>query len=229
GDTDNRVRAIAQEVFGLKLAGWDVDSSDWCLSEGGGSSCGGSSISSQSQLENELRKWQTGSKTPGILGLEHELTSHSIQAFINTFDGIRQNGWDARCIPDLFGDDWYANAARTESPDTSFEIGVGPNGGIDDSAAPPSSASSASSASSTSASSSTTSSPASSPSQAAQSAFVTSTTTTSPPTSAASANEHPTAASQVATTSVDNAAKSLFGFRTGGLAVVVGVAAALFA
>jgi hypothetical protein len=37
GDADNRVRAIAKEVFNLTLVGWNRDSDDWCLNETGGS------------------------------------------------------------------------------------------------------------------------------------------------------------------------------------------------
>ncbi|GAA5973755.1 hypothetical protein JCM11641_005118 [Rhodosporidiobolus odoratus] len=158
GDTDDRVRAIATEVFGLTLAGWDVDSFDWCLSEGGGSSCVGQGPASQQDLEGEVRGWQAGSKSPGVLGLEHELTSHSVAGFINTFPGIKQHGWDAHCIPDLFGHDWYLNAPRNGAADPSVQIGVGSYA-----ATAPSSNSTSSSASS-STSTSTTSSASSAPS-----------------------------------------------------------------
>jgi chitin deacetylase len=36
GDADNRVRAIAEEVFGMILVGWNRDSNDWCLNDGPG-------------------------------------------------------------------------------------------------------------------------------------------------------------------------------------------------
>lgn len=36
GDADNRVRAIAEEVFGMILVGWNRDSNDWCLNNGPG-------------------------------------------------------------------------------------------------------------------------------------------------------------------------------------------------
>ena len=36
GDADNRVRAIAEHVFGLTLVGWNQDSDDWCLNDSGG-------------------------------------------------------------------------------------------------------------------------------------------------------------------------------------------------
>ncbi|GAA5831237.1 hypothetical protein JCM11251_007804 [Rhodosporidiobolus azoricus] len=226
GDVDNRVRAIAKEVFGLRLAGWDVDSSDWCLSEGGGSSCDASHIASQSDLEDELRGWQTGSKSPGILGLEHELTSHSVQAFINTFDGIADNGWDARCIPDLFGDDWYANAVRSETPDESYKIGTGPNGGIDDT-----------DSSSTASASTTLPSSVSSTSHASDSLSLSSVQGSSAAamiTSAASAvsssaDHHPTAQSQVATPSSDHSGGVVLSpYSAGGWTAIFAVVLAFF-
>lgn len=33
GDVDERVRAIAREVFGLTTVIWDQDTFDWCLSD----------------------------------------------------------------------------------------------------------------------------------------------------------------------------------------------------
>ncbi|BGP22104.1 chitin deacetylase, carbohydrate esterase family 4 protein [Rhodotorula toruloides] len=111
GDTDNRVRAIAEEVFGLTLVAWNRDSNDWCLNSGPGA-CPSYGPQSQADLESELRGWMVGSKSPGSCGLEHESGDKTVGAFIHTYPGIKQHGWDARCVPDLFGADWYQNAAR---------------------------------------------------------------------------------------------------------------------
>ncbi|GAA5850836.1 hypothetical protein JCM8547_009101 [Rhodosporidiobolus lusitaniae] len=125
GDADNRVRAIAEEVFGLTLVGWNQDSDDWCLNAGGGSSCGSSGPTSDSDLLQELTGWLSGSKAPGLLPLEHELTSRSVGAFIKAYSAVQEHGWDTRCVPDLFDEAWYLNADRREAPDESFEVGAG--------------------------------------------------------------------------------------------------------
>ncbi|GAA6030049.1 hypothetical protein JCM8097_009230 [Rhodosporidiobolus ruineniae] len=127
GDADNRVRAIAEEVFGLTLVGWGEDSNDWCLDDSGKDTCSaGEGPANQSAIETELRGWQTSTnKSVGILGLEHELTNYSVDAFIDTYPGIKQNGWDPRCIPDLLGAAWYLNAERDIFA-LNVTVGTGP-------------------------------------------------------------------------------------------------------
>ncbi|GAA5908722.1 uncharacterized protein JCM6883_004151 [Sporobolomyces salmoneus] len=126
GDVDNRVRAIAQEVFGLTTVIWNIDSDDWCLNEVG--ACPGYGPETLAGLEAELTKWQTGSKSPGVIGLEHESGPDTVAGFMNTFSGIKSNGWDARNIPDLWDALWYQNAEDNDDPNknTSFVIGSGP-------------------------------------------------------------------------------------------------------
>lgn len=79
GDIDNRVRAIAKEVFGLYSVLWnqvrtsvnlgielmrcDKDTFDWCLKEGGGSSCVGFGPLTDAGLDAELQKFYTGPKS----------------------------------------------------------------------------------------------------------------------------------------------------------------------
>ncbi|GAA5983273.1 hypothetical protein JCM5350_005864 [Sporobolomyces pararoseus] len=180
GDVDNRVRAIAQEVFGLTTTIWNIDSDDWCLNEPG--ACPGYGPGNLAGLEAELKKWQTGAKSPGVIGLEHESGPNTVAGFVNTFSGIKQNGWDARNIPDLWDAQWYQNAEDNDDPkkNTSFVIGSGPFN--------TSSAAVVSSSSSALPSSTSTSSSASSTRSA---------TTTS---GASSANKTATAASQQADT-----------------------------
>ncbi|GAA5973742.1 hypothetical protein JCM11641_005112 [Rhodosporidiobolus odoratus] len=126
GDADNRVRAIAEEVFGLTLVAWDQDSDDWCLTPSGGTSCGGEGPSSFSDLIS-VESWQNGNKSPGVLGLQHELSTYTVQGFIQTFANIARQGWTAGCIPDLFGEPWYLNALRDETADSTVQIGAGPH------------------------------------------------------------------------------------------------------
>ncbi|GAA5979042.1 hypothetical protein JCM10908_002784 [Rhodotorula pacifica] len=126
GDADARVRAIAEKVFGLTLVGWNEDSDDWCLNDAGGSACGSGGPSSVAALERELLSWISGTSSPGIIGLEHELSAAAIRGFINTFPKLHEHSWDARCIPDLYGQPWYQNAPRNETPiPNGAAIGVG--------------------------------------------------------------------------------------------------------
>ncbi|POY73545.1 hypothetical protein BMF94_3483 [Rhodotorula taiwanensis] len=153
GDADNRVRAIAEEVFGLTLVGWNRDSNDWCLNYGLGN-CPSYAPNSQADLEGELNGWINGDKSPGPMGLEHDIGDIPISAFINTYPGLKQQGWDARCVPDLFGLPWYQNAARNGTPvATTLGIGMG-NVSVPMSSSAAASSMSASSASSASSSAS---------------------------------------------------------------------------
>ncbi|GAA6000795.1 hypothetical protein JCM10207_004664 [Rhodosporidiobolus poonsookiae] len=132
GDADNRVRAIAKEVFGMTLVGWDADSNDWCLDDAGADTCGTEGPSSLDTLEAELTAWINGTQSPGKLGLEHELTTFSVQGFMNTFPLIASSGWTAGCIPDLLNQPWYLNAPRSSnsSIDPSIQIGIGPQSAV---------------------------------------------------------------------------------------------------
>ncbi|GAA5850808.1 hypothetical protein JCM8547_009094 [Rhodosporidiobolus lusitaniae] len=197
GDADNRVRAIAQEVFGLTLVGWWLDTNDWCLSEGGGSSCGPSGPQSDVELRDELIGYQQMGKSPGIMALEHERIDRTVDAFIRTYPGIKQHGWDPRCVPDLFNEPWYANADRTEDPDESAQVGTGPFG---PSSLPVSSTSSASS----SAAASSSASAASDPTTAASSTAATTTIRTASFSSSSAAS----AASQLAPSSTPTSGAS---------------------
>lgn len=73
---------------------WNIDSDDWCLNEPG--SCPGYGPGNLAGLEAELTKWQTGAKSPGVIGLEHESGPGPVSGFVNTYAGIKSNGWDAR-------------------------------------------------------------------------------------------------------------------------------------
>ncbi|SCV72494.1 BQ2448_4031 [Microbotryum intermedium] len=129
GDIDNRVRAIAKEVFGLEHAViWNHDTNDWCLSEGGGSSCPASDFtpSTDADLDKKLNGFYNGPKSPGLMILEHEVTSRSIGAFMRTFPTLISKGWIPQSIPDLFSQSWYLNAAGpSDTPTKGFIVGSG--------------------------------------------------------------------------------------------------------
>ncbi|PCH41197.1 carbohydrate esterase family 4 protein, partial [Wolfiporia cocos MD-104 SS10] len=85
GDTDTRVHAIAQEVFGLTTIMWNHDTEDWSLTEPDGTT--------PSAVHAELAAWYGGPKSPGLIVLEHELSNLSVQAYVDAFPLIAQNGW----------------------------------------------------------------------------------------------------------------------------------------
>jgi len=107
GDVDNRVRAIAAQVFGLTTVIWSHDSLDWELPTGPATSAG---------VQQNYTTWYSGPKTPGLIILSHELTIESVQAWMDTYPLISQNNWTTRSIPDLFGGGWYVNAENDTTP-----------------------------------------------------------------------------------------------------------------
>ncbi|KAF9515211.1 carbohydrate esterase family 4 protein [Hydnum rufescens UP504] len=131
GDADNRVRAIAKEVFGLTTVIWNQDSADWELS--------GSGIS-LATVEASLKSWWSGPKSPGLIVLEHELSTGSVQAFIDTYPVLKANGWNIGTIPDVSLDPskaWYQNAFNDTSPATSQTIIPGTGSPVPPGATPP--------------------------------------------------------------------------------------------
>ncbi|GBE79445.1 Chitin deacetylase [Sparassis crispa] len=103
GDTDVRVSAIAKEVFGLTTVLWNNDSADWTIDTKGGQT--------QQQVEDSLTQWIEGPKSPGLIILEHELTNGSVNAYMDVFPLIRQNGWDIVSVAQLDGLPAYQNVA----------------------------------------------------------------------------------------------------------------------
>ncbi|KAH7099046.1 glycoside hydrolase/deacetylase, partial [Auriculariales sp. MPI-PUGE-AT-0066] len=66
GDMDNRVRAIAKEVFGLTPVLWNYDTEDWSLGDP-------KPVYTPEQMADLIHKWVSGPKSPGLIILEHEL------------------------------------------------------------------------------------------------------------------------------------------------------------
>lgn len=138
GDSDNRVRAIAKEVFGLTTVIWNQDPSDWSLSIGG---------TTLDKVQASLQQFITGPKSPGLVILEHELSDQSVQAFINVYPLIGRNNWTfASLTTTINGSDTYQNAHDSLSNVTA--VG-GVLAGQVSTSAPPISSSSGSSGSST--------------------------------------------------------------------------------
>ncbi|QRW02099.1 chitin deacetylase [Ceratobasidium sp. AG-Ba] len=113
GDSDNRVRAIAREVFGLTTVIWNADTNDWAITEGTQTVAGATKV---------LQKAYTGPKSPGLCILEHELSTQSVSVFINNYGLIAQNGWTPKTIADSVGQPWYLNAADDKSAVTPLDV-----------------------------------------------------------------------------------------------------------
>lgn len=161
GDVDNRVRAIAEEIFGLVNVLWNHDTNDWCLNDQGGSACPNSNPGKDyASVAAAASSGIYGAKSPGLIMLEHELTHASISVFKNYYPNLKNIGWTANNVADLFSMPWYKNAWSSKSALQkgtvlqNFDIGTGPNSSSSSSA----SASSTSSASTTSSASSTSTS-----------------------------------------------------------------------
>ncbi|KAA1080083.1 hypothetical protein PGTUg99_006488 [Puccinia graminis f. sp. tritici] len=109
-DVDNRVRAIAKNVFGLQTVIWNQDTNDWCLTPHNTNTCGAEGPSNEAALDLEMTRFVNMPKNPGLIILEHELTIHSVRGFTHAWPAIQKAGWDTRPIPSLFNAPWYQNA-----------------------------------------------------------------------------------------------------------------------
>ncbi|KAG7096959.1 hypothetical protein E1B28_004356 [Marasmius oreades] len=94
GDSDKRVRAIAKEVFGLSTVIWNQDTADWNIFSGKQSLDG---------IDKAMDGWLTGSKSPGLMILEHELSDQTVQAFMDNYPKIKTNGWKTSSLARIIG------------------------------------------------------------------------------------------------------------------------------
>lgn len=123
GDCDNRVRAIAKEVFGLTTVIWNQDSQDWTMAAG---------RTTLPAIQAAFTGWLNGPRSPGLIVLEHEITADDVTAFINMYPLIAAATggapWQALSVAQLFDAQhggttgWYQNADDNTSPVTSAEI-----------------------------------------------------------------------------------------------------------
>ncbi|KIM25956.1 carbohydrate esterase family 4 protein [Serendipita vermifera MAFF 305830] len=129
GDCDNRVRAIAKEVFGLTTVIWNQDSQDWTMAAPGGTTL--------PAIQASFTRWLNGPRSPGLIVLEHEITADDVTAFMNMYPLIAAATggapWQAVSVAQLFDGHhgpggpngtmgWYQNADDNTSPVTSAEI-----------------------------------------------------------------------------------------------------------
>ncbi|KII95212.1 carbohydrate esterase family 4 protein [Plicaturopsis crispa FD-325 SS-3] len=151
GDADNRVRAIAKEVFGLDTIIWNQDTDDWSLTTGG---------QTMQAINSSMQGWLTGPKSPGLIILEHELSNQSVQAFIDAYPVMKQNGWQLESCASMLGKGTWLNAASNTGSVTPAGVLDGNNvsSSASASSSAPASKSSGTSTSSGAASSSSSSS-----------------------------------------------------------------------
>jgi hypothetical protein len=134
GDVDNRVRAIAYQVFGLTSMIWNRDTGDWKISSGG---------NTLAKVQDMFEEWLAGPRSPGLIILEHEIEGVDVTAFMSALPLIRQNTqWTAVSCAQLFENQpngtWYLNALNNTSPVTPMKVGDAPSGLSNSSALSPS-------------------------------------------------------------------------------------------
>ncbi|KAH7100934.1 glycoside hydrolase/deacetylase [Auriculariales sp. MPI-PUGE-AT-0066] len=112
GDMDNRVRAIAREVFGLTPVLWNYDTADWTLGLP-------RPTYTPERMAEMIHRWVSGPKSPGLIILQHELSTTSVDIWINnTYAGANQYGWEGSAIGPMFDLPMYQNAQDNTSPVT---------------------------------------------------------------------------------------------------------------
>ncbi|KAJ7047372.1 hypothetical protein C8F04DRAFT_1058591 [Mycena alexandri] len=114
GDSDNRVRAIASEVFGLTTVIWNQDTEDWSLTTGGTTS---------QAINTSMTGWITGPKSPGLIILEHELSNLSVAAFKAAYPVMKSNNWNTGSLAQIVeGTSAYQNAPSSSGPVTPADV-----------------------------------------------------------------------------------------------------------
>jgi chitin deacetylase len=105
GDSDERVRAIAMEVFGLTTVLWNHDTEDWSLTTGG---------TTAQYIHGNYTQWLAGPKHPGMIILEHVVSPGSVAAFIDAYPLIKASGWKTNSVIRLVGDgSAFSNSTST--------------------------------------------------------------------------------------------------------------------
>ncbi|KAJ6599066.1 hypothetical protein DFH09DRAFT_1129999 [Mycena vulgaris] len=124
GDSDNRVRAIAKEVFGLTTVIWNQDTEDWSLTSGG---------TTAQIINSSMTEWITGPKSPGLIILEHELSDQSVASFIAAYPLMKSNNWKTASVAQIVdGTSAYQNSPSSSGAVTLAGIIAGDNAGSSD-------------------------------------------------------------------------------------------------
>jgi hypothetical protein len=124
GDTDARVSAIAKEVFGLTTIVWNQDTADWTLTVS-------PPYTTAAKIQSQMQGWLTGPKSPGLIILEHELSTDSVATFMAAYPLMIDpaNKWKVESLVSLVGNNvTYQNAANNFSPVTEVDVLNAKNG-----------------------------------------------------------------------------------------------------
>ncbi|KAJ7654289.1 hypothetical protein B0H17DRAFT_1099998 [Mycena rosella] len=123
GDSDARVTAIAREVFGLQTIIWNQDTEDWSLTNTPPGT-------TPQAINSSMTQWLTGSKSPGLIALEHELSEQSVASFIAAYPVMKQNNWKLASLAQLMGNNAsYLNAASSTADVIGFSNILDAKGG----------------------------------------------------------------------------------------------------
>ena len=134
GDVDNRVRAIASGVFGLETVPWNqgeprhsqrymmlnancgwADSGDWAI--------GNDPQYTNQSVQAQMKTWLTGTKSPGLLILEHETNPNTVGNFIASYPLMVSNDWKVESVAGAFGMPFYQNALDSTGAVTNMSVG----------------------------------------------------------------------------------------------------------
>ncbi|KAJ7615883.1 carbohydrate esterase family 4 protein [Roridomyces roridus] len=111
GDADNRVRAIAKYVFGMEMMVWNHDTEDWSLMQT-------PAVTTQAEIAGNMTTWLNGPKSPGLMILEHELSTLSVGSFKAAYPLMKSAGWKT------------GSAARLVNAQGAYLNVDGPNGSV---------------------------------------------------------------------------------------------------
>lgn len=102
----------------------DFSSEDWTLGAPGGTT--------PQAIQSNFSAWLSGSQSPGLIVLEHELTNASVQAFMAAYPVMKQYNWSLKSTATLEGLSPYQNDADDEdtSQPTSLPLTAGGLGGV---------------------------------------------------------------------------------------------------
>lgn len=116
GDTDTRVYAIAKEVFGLQLVGWNQDSFDWCiLNDGSTYKADPCKDITRPSIKSNFVRWAKDGD--GIIPLIHEARVSSVELIHSLIEAASDQGYTYGPIPFLQNLPWYGNSdSATSTP-----------------------------------------------------------------------------------------------------------------
>ncbi len=81
-------------------------------------------------IQANFQRWLSGSQNPGLVVLEHELNTQSVQVFMAAYPLMKQYNWVLKSVATLAGLSPYQNAPDGTSQPTLVALNAGGNGGV---------------------------------------------------------------------------------------------------